>query len=395
MAFGGSTPSVHSGGPTYASSCGPPSTTSGGPPPAPYGANGPPLSFSAVTQPGHQDRNDPFNQYPPEVNERRRHLVPIMKQARREGNRANLVRDKLYINNRLYKAHFPSQQFELKATGLPASFGRPTLAPPSTVTPAYTRDSESTSASVPSSAARNPQNENQLSTYSSSEEDIELEQATTKQGSDCVSFKTKSGLQRHVSVHGAFEFKCEVCDTEFHNKHNLKQHIERKHTAYQNLCSQCAKTFSTQYALKKHERTVHEKSPMFKCSLCDKVFPRKEVLNAHCTKDMTGKKPYNVTVVVGFKNTLIRHMKTCISMPKKPKPAYVCEICQKQFKLARLLKQHKRVHEPPRFSCQVCDQYPPEVNERQRHLVPIMKQARREGSRANLVRDKLYIDNRL
>ncbi|WAR00029.1 hypothetical protein MAR_024401 [Mya arenaria] len=153
MAFGGSTPSVHSGGPTYASSCGPPSTTSGGPPPAPYGANGPPLSFSAVTQPGHQDRNDPFNQYPPEVNERRRHLVPIMKQARREGNRANLVRDKLYINNRLYKAHFPSQQFELKATGLPASFGRPTLAPPSTVTPAYTRDSESTRASVPSSAA--------------------------------------------------------------------------------------------------------------------------------------------------------------------------------------------------------------------------------------------------
>ncbi|WAR23433.1 hypothetical protein MAR_037102 [Mya arenaria] len=158
------------------------------------GANGPPLSYSSVTQPGHHDRNDPFSencetkvldfcktvlyiengvkisrahrvgeyvrgktrpivakfvdtkskmmvkdalrrvkldyrgpnvtdQYPPEVNERRRHLVPIMKQARREGNRANLVRDKLYINNRLYKAHFPSQQFELKATGLPASSG--------------------------------------------------------------------------------------------------------------------------------------------------------------------------------------------------------------------------------------------------------------------------------
>jgi TolA-binding protein len=42
------------------------------------------------------------DQYPQEVNERRRQLIPIMKEARRDGQRANLVRDKLYINNKLY-----------------------------------------------------------------------------------------------------------------------------------------------------------------------------------------------------------------------------------------------------------------------------------------------------
>lgn len=42
------------------------------------------------------------DQYPPEVQESRRNLIPVMLKARREGKRATLVRDKLYINNELY-----------------------------------------------------------------------------------------------------------------------------------------------------------------------------------------------------------------------------------------------------------------------------------------------------
>ena len=50
-------------------------------------------------------KNTDYNvseQYPQEVKERRKALIPIMLQARREDKKAVLVRDKLYINNTLY-----------------------------------------------------------------------------------------------------------------------------------------------------------------------------------------------------------------------------------------------------------------------------------------------------
>lgn len=52
-------------------------------------------------------RNSPYNateQYPPEVQQRRRELIPVMIQARKDGKRATLVRDKLIIKGREYKA---------------------------------------------------------------------------------------------------------------------------------------------------------------------------------------------------------------------------------------------------------------------------------------------------
>lgn len=42
------------------------------------------------------------NQFPPQVMQRRRALVPIMLDARKKGKTAVLVRDKLYINRQLY-----------------------------------------------------------------------------------------------------------------------------------------------------------------------------------------------------------------------------------------------------------------------------------------------------
>jgi len=42
------------------------------------------------------------DQYPHEVQQRRRDLIPVMIQARKDGKRASLVRDKLFINNREY-----------------------------------------------------------------------------------------------------------------------------------------------------------------------------------------------------------------------------------------------------------------------------------------------------
>ena len=44
-----------------------------------------------------------FDQYPPEVQEKRRELIPVMLKAKTQHRKAVLVRDKLYIYNKLYE----------------------------------------------------------------------------------------------------------------------------------------------------------------------------------------------------------------------------------------------------------------------------------------------------
>ena len=41
-------------------------------------------------------------QLPPDMNQRRKQLLPIMHRLQNEGNRAKLVRDKLFVNGKLY-----------------------------------------------------------------------------------------------------------------------------------------------------------------------------------------------------------------------------------------------------------------------------------------------------
>ena len=50
-------------------------------------------------------RDTPYGiqeQLPPDMNQRRKQLLPIMHRLRNEGNRAKLVRDKLFVNGKLY-----------------------------------------------------------------------------------------------------------------------------------------------------------------------------------------------------------------------------------------------------------------------------------------------------
>ena len=60
-------------------------------------------------------------QYPKEVQERRRALVPIMKQARLNGSEAYIVVDKLYIDKQLYRGHAASLQHTSTVVSGPAA----------------------------------------------------------------------------------------------------------------------------------------------------------------------------------------------------------------------------------------------------------------------------------
>ena len=42
-------------------------------------------------------------QHPPEIQEKRRELIPVMKEAKKNGIDAKLIRNKLYVNGQLYR----------------------------------------------------------------------------------------------------------------------------------------------------------------------------------------------------------------------------------------------------------------------------------------------------
>ena len=45
-------------------------------------------------------------QYPQEIQQKRRELLSIMKEARKAGKETKLIRDKLYINGQLFRPRF-------------------------------------------------------------------------------------------------------------------------------------------------------------------------------------------------------------------------------------------------------------------------------------------------
>jgi hypothetical protein len=47
-------------------------------------------------------------QFPKEINDRRKDLIPIMKEARQKSQTVRLVKDKLFINGKLYVSDTPT-----------------------------------------------------------------------------------------------------------------------------------------------------------------------------------------------------------------------------------------------------------------------------------------------
>ena len=102
-----------------------------------------------------------------------------------------------------------------------------------------------------------------------------------------------SHMQRHLkSVDGNQQFPCKLCDSVFNRHDSLKNHIQLKHghlgpKLFQ--CLQCDYQATKKCHLITHVKSKHE-SHEFPCDFCDKVFGRKDTLNAHIKKNHTKRK---------------------------------------------------------------------------------------------------------
>jgi KRAB domain-containing zinc finger protein len=72
-----------------------------------------------------------------------------------------------------------------------------------------------------------------------------------------ASFKTLTGLNRHLQLHGEKKFSCKKCSKVFPIKHYLESHLRTHSGERRYPCRTCNKRFSTSSTRNYHEKHLH------------------------------------------------------------------------------------------------------------------------------------------
>lgn len=97
-------------------------------------------------------------------------------------------------------------------------------------------------------------------------------------------FSSKSSCDAHVRnqhKEKRTQVQCHMCSEWLANKYSLKTHMGIKHFSKPVKCPKCGKQSPSASALAMHLKYVHEDLPVFQCQLCDKMFKKAVVLKEH------------------------------------------------------------------------------------------------------------------
>ena len=202
------------------------------------------------------------------------------------------------------------------------------------------------------------------------------------------SFVLKREITTHIKqVHVIGEYKCDICEKVFTNKHylykhkfthrpmetcphchkeyqRLSSHIERKHSSTTSdrkvhKCNECDMKYSSRQVLKRHVQVTHLTAKgSFKCDLCDKIFV-KEYLRAHHIKNIHIERPYQHCKECDFRTKYSQTLKQHVQKNHGSSNVklHECDICQTKFSDIGSLNTHiKELHQSQKTEhCDVCD----------------------------------------
>ncbi|KAI5747892.1 hypothetical protein M8J77_019570 [Diaphorina citri] len=193
-----------------------------------------------------------------------------------------------------------------------------------------------------------------------------------------VSKHIKSKTQ--IFVDGAIHFKCTDCPTIFTSFNGLKNHLDIHSGEKDYACHICNKVFVRHSTLENHTKAVHEKIREFQCKVCGRAFFDVSNMKQHM-RIHTGEKKYvcetcgasfvhrgsiivhnyshiNAQFVCSYCGNIYKnpralegHIRNVHTNPQKN----ICDVCGKEFKMKKLLKEHMAVHTTDRpFVCEFC-----------------------------------------
>ncbi|CAL8239051.1 unnamed protein product [Gadus morhua 'NCC'] len=160
-------------------------------------------------------------------------------------------------------------------------------------------------------------------------------------------YRHAGSLVNHKNSHKTGEYCCSVCSNTYPNQLAMRNHL-RTHFAYKkHSCPSCGRGFRGRKMLLSHVcgRRRKEglkgrrplKTPTSKCKDCKQSFPSAQQLAAHaCDQpDDDGEGPGGAA-------------------PLKQERPFTCSVCNRSYRHAGSLLNHKNTHKTGHFSCSVC-----------------------------------------
>lgn len=146
-------------------------------------------------------------------------------------------------------------------------------------------------------------------------------------------------------------YRCQMCDQEFKNGTQLKNHTWRHTGEKPYSCTLCQATFTQQSNLKTHMR-IHTGERPYTCEECSATFTQISNLRTH-QKIHTGEKPYECDICfTRFSQQSNLKSHKLIHSGERP---FKCEVCGASFVQSTHLRNHKRIHTDERpYSCNQC-----------------------------------------
>ncbi|KAK9530563.1 hypothetical protein VZT92_012057 [Zoarces viviparus] len=160
-------------------------------------------------------------------------------------------------------------------------------------------------------------------------------------------YRHAGSLVNHRNSHKTGEYYCSVCNNTYSNQLAMKNHL-RTHFAYKkHSCQNCGKGFRGKKQLLAHvcadlRKDVPRgrrglKSRTVKCKECKQAFLSVGQLTAHTCDGRSGSSD----------------AQTNVSTNKEERP-FKCNICNRSYRHAGSLLNHKNTHKTGQFSCSFC-----------------------------------------
>ena len=158
--------------------------------------------------------------------------------------------------------------------------------------------------------------------------------------------KKKATSQNH--------YKCTECPQILHTKSGLLKHQKYVHGPPQ-ICPKCGKTFQSKTGYRHHLTAVHGDLAKFPCTFpgCSKSFIRSDTLQAHVNIHLNAKTFICKNCDKAFRSAsnLNEHRRICGTDLSS---SYSCLLCPKMFKTKRYLEQHLQGHRGRDYICNIC-----------------------------------------